>query len=119
MRRRHSALRFLTSFALLFTAFFAMATGHVFTAQAAPGPVGFGGSVGNYAVSNVAYRFDTADPTRLGGVSFDLNAPARSAQVTVGGATATCSVSGTHADCTFSEPPLIAAATSLQVAALS
>jgi hypothetical protein len=119
-RRGHSSFRFLASFALLFSAFFAATTGHVFTAHTAPaGPVGFTSAAGGYAVSNIAYRFDPADPTRLGGVSFDLGAPARSAQVRAGGSEGDCTVTGTRADCTFASPPLLEQLSSLQVAAVS
>lgn len=116
MRRRSSFLRFVGSFLLLFAVFLGLLS-RTFTAQTRPDAVAF--HQASYAVSNVAWRFDAADPTRLGGVSFDLSAPASSARVDVAGSIADCSVAGVHATCDFAEPPAIAQADGLQVAAVS
>lgn len=117
MRRRHPTVRFVASFLVVFGGCFATLTGHVFTARTSGAPVSFHGAAQVYAVSNVQLRVAAADPTRLGGVSFDLSGPARNALARVAGATASCTVSGAHADCSFASAPSLDQASSLEVAA--
>lgn len=93
---------------------------HPIFAAKTPSAIGFHtGSVSGYHVSDVSWRVDPRDIHRLAGVTFRLDAPARSAQASIGSASASCEVSGMQARCSFASEPLVATASSLQVSAVS
>ena len=56
-----------------------------------------GNEVAGYAVSNISYTFNTANPSNLTSVAFDLNNPAATAKVSL-------TTGGTLQDCTSQTP---------------
>jgi hypothetical protein len=108
--------------ALLLLVFALTSAGKALTAPA-PVPGGSGGAAGSgYEVRDVRYALSPADPTRIAGVTFELRpAGARSARVrlSASGRWYACSASAGRATCAVPGGERLAAASVLEVAALS
>lgn len=77
------------------------------------------GAISGYTVSNIVYTYDTANPSNVTDVDFDLNAAASSvdASLTAGGALQGCTnTGGTSWNCPITGVT-VTAATSLRVVA--
>jgi hypothetical protein len=113
--RRFPFQRFLLGVCIATIVAIVIGSGPAFTAPAdAAGPNG--GNVSGYAVSNVHYALDG---NRVSLVTFDLDAPARSATVRINDVEAPCTVSGRSATCALATELPVAALGSLSVTALS
>ena len=75
-------------------------------------------SVSGYEVSGISYRMDPKRIDRLAGVSFQLDRPATSAAVSLGGSSASCVVQRTSATCSFASEPRIDMAQSIEISAI-
>jgi hypothetical protein len=93
---------------------------HPVFAASTPRPVGFdSGAISGYRISDVSYLPDPGNIHRIAGVTFRLDAPARTAEASIGSSPASCLVRGTRATCRFADEPLVETATSLEVSAAS
>ena len=93
---------------------------HPVFAASTPAAASFASStVSGYRISDVSWQLAPGTIDRLGGVSFRLDAPARTVTAAVGGSSAECSVAGTQARCSFADAPRIDSARRLEVTALS
>ena len=122
LKSRKRGRRFLGT--MLLTLLFAVSA-YAFTAQNTVDASNAGdgsGEITGYAVSNVAYTLDAADPTMIEKVAFTLDAAATSVKASVTGAAPfeSCAIAdGTAVTCTFATKPTVLSANDLRVVATS
>jgi len=116
-RRRRLVLVIAAAAALAFAAFAYTAANTVPDTKAGDGS----GTITGYAVSNVAYQLEAADPSNIESASFDLDAAAGTVHARVftgAGFTACTNTAGNSWSCDFSPNPTVLSADEFRVIAV-